>query len=181
MKKVFSLLAMAAIVLSVGLSSCAKEDTADSLNVDLNRTATIKGKILINEDETKTEPTWSAPREVVISATVPYTSLNGNAAGGTYVIPSSNISYTASTGEFTITAPVGVSGSVVSVKLSQFTGSVRVADPANAGSSKTINVIWDSQEKDSNSAKPGETVYLDQWELSTDAYYTEVKNAGDKI
>lgn len=170
MKKVFSFFALAAIVLSVGLNSCSKDDPADALNVDTERTATLKGKVLINANET--DPRWSAPATVTITATVPYNSLNSKATGN-YVVPKENITYTAATGEFTIIAPVGVTGSTISVTLDQFPGTV-------TQSAGTINVIWNKSEG-SEKVTPGSVGYLPEWTKSGSGAYKVVSSVNDKI
>lgn len=170
------LLSILAVVMVLGLTSCGKEDTATDLNVDLNRVATVQGKILINTDETISPARWSAPTSVKLIATVPYSSLNSGASG-TYVIPQENINY-GSDGTFTITAPVGVEGTAVTVKFEDFKGEVRVADGTG---SKSIKVIWKSQTTVSSRLFPDETGNLSNWELNGAGYYQKDVNSGDDI
>lgn len=182
MKKVFSFFALVAVVLSVGLTSCGKEDVAEPLNVDLNRTATVKGKILVNADETKdaVDQKWSAPSNVTLTATVPYRSLNGSATG-TYVVASDKIQYSSSTGEFSITVPVGINATTVTVKLAQFAGEVKKFVGVTTDT-KTYSVIWSSSTDDID-VTPGTTGYLAPWmkNASGGTDYTVVTNADDKI
>jgi hypothetical protein len=183
MKKVFSFFALAAVALSVGLTSCGKEDVAEPLNVDLNRTATVKGKILVNTDETKAaaDQKWSAPGGVTLTATVPYSSLNGSAKTGDYVVAAEKIQYSSSTGEYTITVPVGVNATTVTVKLAQFTGEVKRNVPGTTDT-KTYSVIW-SGSTGSVSVTPGTTGYIAEWKKNGQGTtgYTVVTNADDKI
>lgn len=174
-KQLFSILAVTT-ALVLGLTSCAKEDTASNLEVDLSRTATIQGKILVNTDETAVNPRWSAPSTVSLIATVPYSSLNAQASG-TYVIPKENISYESSTGIFTIKAPVSVQGTVVTVKFEDFKGEVRQPDGTGT---KTVKVIWKSQTRASVTVYPGETYNLTYWQLNGFGYIKDT-NSGDDI
>lgn len=166
-------------MLAVGLlfSSCAKEDPAIPLNVNMDQTATIHGKILVNKNEAATTQTWSAPDDFNVIATVPYSSLNSSAIGD-YVIPSENISYNKSAGEFTIKAPVGIEGSNVTVKFSDFKGSVR----ANKGGKELIySVIWKGKSANTGKIYPNETFYLPTWKLNGSAHYTIEASVNEDI
>ena len=138
MKKLFSFCAVTITVLSLGLSSCTKEDPAKPLEVDWNRTGTVEGTILYVNDETTTPKKYAAPSSLEISATIPYSDLNSGASG-TYSIPKSNITYTGSTGKFSVKVPVGVNGADVTIRVSSFTGTRREDD---GGTSVTVNGIW---------------------------------------
>ena len=174
-KQLFSILAMA--VLALGLTSCAKDDPATVVEIDHTRTATVQGKILVNTDETITPARWSAPSSVNFIATLPYSSLHSGASG-TYVIPQENISYNSSTGEFTITAPVGYNGSAVTVKFEDFKGEVR----KNVGGNQTnVKVIWKTKTASAVTVHPGETNNLTYWKLNGSTDYTVDTNAGDDI
>ncbi len=166
MKKVFNFFAMAAVVLSLGLSGCAKEDPAEPLDVDLNRTAVLKGTILINADiaKTRADQKLSAPSitKDAFIVTLSYSDLNSGATG-TYILPKDKIEYK-STGEFTITAPVGVGETTITVKVSDFTGTLK---KTVSGTDKTIDVIWKGSDYAKGSLKvvPGQTSYFDTWTL----------------
>ncbi|RYZ46124.1 MAG: hypothetical protein EOP49_23900 [Sphingobacteriales bacterium] len=110
------------------MASCSKEDPAMPLEINAEQTATINGKILINKDENTATPKWAAPANVQIIATVPYSELNSSASG-TYAIKT--VSYNATTGEFSIVAPVSANGSVITVKFADFKGEVVVPAVVN--------------------------------------------------
>lgn len=164
-------------LLATGLfiSSCSTEDPATPLNVNMNQTATVCGKILINRNETVSPQIWSAPENISIMATVPYSSLNSSATG-TYVIPLSNITYKPS-GEFEIKAPVGIEGSTITVKFFDFKGTVKT----NKKGEGTYPVIWKGQTQTSTKLYPGETYYLTTWKLSGSNYYEFEINVDDEI
>lgn len=170
---------MAAIVLSLGLSGCAKEDPANALDVDMNRTATINGTILVNADITKApaDQKYSAPAITNESfiVTVPYSALNSGAAG-TYVLPKDKITY--SSGKYVITVPVGVSNTQVTIKISDFTGSLK---KTVSGADKTVDVIWKASAKQaSKTVVAGETAYMSDILLdgNSTSDYQDVKTDG---
>jgi hypothetical protein len=176
MKKIF-LSALTILSLTFGLISCSsEEDPAQSLYVNFGVTATITGKILINEDETSAHPSWKAPASVSFIATVPYSDLN-NRATGTYVIPKENISYDSGTGVFEVKSPVSAEGSVITVKFLDFKGTVR---KYISGTSQSVKVIWNSQSKSSVKVFPGETYNLSSWLFDGTGYVKDV-SAGDDI
>jgi hypothetical protein len=178
-KKFLSILTVLAFTL--GLVSCSSsEDPAEPLYVNLERTATITGKILVNEDETSLSSVWKAPNGVTAAsfiATIPYSDLNSGATG-TYIIPQENITYESNTGIFKIKAPVSVRGSVVTVKFQDFNGNVRML--VN-GSGRTVPVIWQSKTLTSDKVFPRETYNLPYWKLNGSYFYIIDTKAGDDI
>ncbi len=104
-----------ATVVACGLSftSCSSDDPASPLEVDLNKTATISGTILVNAnvaEEDAEDIKWSAPASITITASVDYSELNTQATSGSYRV---NGTYSSSTGKFEIRVPVGANGSIV--------------------------------------------------------------------
>ncbi len=180
MKKVsiFALIALGS--LSIGVTSCSKEDPAKALEINKEQTATIHGKILINKNESDSIPKWSSAENVQIIASVPYAELN-SAASGTYLIK--DVTYNAATGEFTIVAPVSANGSAINVKFADFKGQVVVPTIVDdtVQTSKTINVIWKGQSTTTEQLLPGEAYNLPNWQLNGSAYYTEDPSVGDGI
>lgn len=179
MKKVsiFALIALGG--LSIGMTSCSKEDPATPLEINAAQTATVKGKILINTDENTATPKWAAPGNVQIIATVPYADLNSSATG-TYMIK--DVNFNAMTGEFSIVAPVSANGSVITVKFADFKGQVVVPAVVNGNpTTETINVIWNSKTATSNILVPGEVYNLPTWELNGAGDYTIDNSVGDDI
>jgi len=188
MKKVSIFLAVAFVATALGFTGCASEDPAKPLEVDWNRTAVLKGTILINADISKVraDQKLSAPpttfdKEAFI-VSIPYSSLNSGASG-TYILPKEKIVYR--NGEFTITVPVGVSGSTVTVKIDDFAGTLKKTIGTD---DKTVDVIWKPSavvgtSGSSKTLSPGQTAYFDNWILdayytTTPPYYTEVKADG---
>ncbi len=179
MKKVsiFALIALGG--LSLGMSSCSKEDPAMPLEINAAQTATINGKILINTDEDTVAPKWAAPGNVQVIATVPYAELNSSASG-TYTIK--DVTFNAATGEFSIVAPVSANGSAITVKFADFKGQVIVPAVVDGeATTKTINVIWNSKTAVSNTLVPGEVYNLPTWELNGAGDYTIDSSVGDDI
>jgi hypothetical protein len=185
MKSVSSLFVMAVVALSLGVSGCAKEDPAKPLEVDWNRTGTVKGTILINPDITKAadEQKYSAPAitssNFVVS--IPYADLNAG-AGGTYIIKD-KLTYNSSTGEFTVTVPVGVGGARVTIKMSDFEGTLK---KEVGGTDKTVDVIWKASTKSvtNKEVAPGAVVYLDNWILdpaASSACCEDIKKDGSFV
>jgi hypothetical protein len=170
MKKV-SFLAVTAIAVMMGFSSCSNDDPAQPLNVDWNQTATVHGKLLIQNDFFDASPKWATASDVKFVATVAYDEL-ASGATGTYTVPSDKITYDGRTGEVTVVFPVSRLGTQLSLKLLDFTGSVKIAD------GKTIDVIWQGTTKYSAKLYPGDVDYLEDWQLR---YYTQVVKEGDAI
>jgi len=174
MKKVFSFFALTAIGLSLGVSSCSNEDPAKPLDINLKRTATIKGALLYVSDETEAAPgVWSAPNvnEDDFYVTVNYSELTGNNnAKGVYVLPKDKIKYAKKDGTFTITVPVGISDTWVNVKINSFEGEVKI------GSNDYFSAIWDSKVGVACVA-PSEVTYLQFfWHWGE---YTLIEKVGD--
>ena len=171
MKSVSKFYAMAAVALSLGLSNCAKEDPAKPLEIDQTRTATIKGVVLINADITKApaDQKYSAApiKATDFVVTIPYDAFNSGASG-TYFLPKDKINYNASTGEFTITVPVGGNGTTdVSIVISDFLGTLK---KNVSGTDKTVDVIWLASKnihKRAPSVSPGQVVYVDDIKLTS--------------
>ena len=188
MKKVVNLFVAAAMGLPLVFSSCAKEDPAKPLEVNWNRTAVLKGTLLINADITKdrADQKLSAPSITrdAFFVSIPYSSLNSEAEGD-YILPKDKIEYKTN-GEFTITAPVGVSATKVTVRVSDFSGTLK---KTISGTDKTIDVIWKPSkivgvDGSSLSLSPGGTAYFPNWILDafiSEDYYTEVKSDGSPI
>jgi len=177
MKKVSILSAIVLSSLVIGVTSCKKEDPAKALKVNLEQTATVNGKILINANESDSLPKWSAPQNVQILASVPYNQLNSNAYGN-YTINSVN--YNPATGEFTVVAPVGVNGSSIDIKIVDFKGTVITpvwVDTAYVN--KTINVLWNGTSGNTPYLVPGEVYTLPTFELDGD--YSVLPSVGDEI
>ena len=120
MKKVFSFFAATAVMLSVGLSSCAEEDPAKPLEVDWDKVATVKGTIFYVPDANDNK--LKASSNIKIRATIPYNSIfPGMGFSGNYVIPEGKIDYSSSTGEYSFPVPVEATGNVT-ITVEDFTG-----------------------------------------------------------
>lgn len=179
MKKVsiFALIALGS--LSIGVTSCSKEDPAKALEINKEQTATIHGKILINKNESDSLPKWSSAENVQVIASVPYAELNSDATG-TYLIK--DVTYNAATGEFTIVAPVSANGSSINVKFADFKGQVVVPTTIDTvQTTKTINVIWKGQSTSTIQLLPGEVYNLPNWQMDGSTYYAEDPRVGDGI
>ena len=182
MKRVCSIFAAAMFCLSFGVNSCTNEDPANPLEINLSRTATISGVLLLNRDLTvdADDRKWSAPDVTtdIFYVTVPYEELTGNSeAEGDYVVPKSNFKLNSS-GEFEITVPVGAKATEVTVKINSFEGTVKKKVGAD---DKTVKVIWESREI-IKKLTPGESYYKEElWNgAGTPLPYTEVTKSGDK-
>ena len=167
---VFKFFAPAMLALALILGGCAKEDPAKPLEVDWNRTAVVTGWFSVNADITKDrdQQKFSAPSVDNMSVgdlfvvTLPYSSLNSGASG-TYVLPKNKIVYN-DYGQFTITVPVGVSGSDITVKMLDFEGALKKEVD---GSAKTLTVIWKASTKSGTASNlmPGAIHYFPAWTL----------------
>ena len=169
MKRVFLFFVTAVITLSLGLTGCVKEDPAKALEVDLNRTATIDGRVLVFELED--EGIWSVAKSVPMSARVRYTDLNEFAASGTYYTVDFQ---TDAFGEFKVDVPVGANGSTrVEIRLHQFKS--KVTPPVG----DDINVIWGVENK-TEWIRPGETRFI-RWEITraTNGWTQDTKKDDD--
>ena len=125
MKRVFSFFAATTFLLSIGLSSCVKEDPAKPMEINWNKTGVVTGKLLYVNDMSVANPEYKAPpqKDIEILATIPYNAIVSGVTG-TYVIPKEKISY--QSGEFTIETPVGDAGGTVTIRVSSFYGSKKV-------------------------------------------------------
>jgi hypothetical protein len=190
MKKVSILALIALGGLTATVTSCKKEDPAKALEVNLENTATIKGKILLVADEHDTAAKFTTPSNLSILANVNYADLSDYANGG--ILTVENVSYNAATGEFTIVAPVSTSYTTpVSVKFDNFKGKVTQSVPQYDSlgvvigyEPKTVNVTWSLDNKlnnpnvyyvNINEVTDLGTIILDNND------YTVDYNAGDKI
>lgn len=174
MKKLFNV-AIVALALSFGLSSCGNEDPASPLTVNTSRTATIEGVVLVNANETATPAKYSAPENAVtVEALIPYSSLiPGGGATGNYRVTGT----TNADGTYSLSVPVGANPTTVTVKVLGFKGSVR---KTVSGTDKTINVYWKSQTKSAAGLSQGD-LSLQNFTLNGSAYYEEVKSDGSEI
>ena len=126
MKKVINFFAMAVVVLSLGLTGCGKEDTAEPLNVDANKVATVKGIAHARLDQvtTSTSPQY-APSGTKVFLKVKYDALSSLAETGDYLM----VTTVGSDGAFTFEkVPVANGGSTATISGDQFTASVKIAD-----------------------------------------------------
>jgi len=174
MKKFLYFFCATAMVLSLGLSSCVKEDPARPLEVDLSKTATVQGRILFNTDLTLTEPVLTAPSaaNVTITARINYSSIV-NGGSGVHIIQ--NITYNASTGDFTIQVPVSEWGGTVTISINDFTGTQRQQDFSVTPTSTIVrNGRW-SGTISSPFVAAGETVILPTTVLG----FTRLDGVGD--
>ena len=124
MKKVISFFAATTFMLSIGLSSCVKEDPAKPIEIDWTKTGTVTGKLLYVNDPDAANPVYKAPsgNDIEIYATILYSAIApGMGLSGSYVIPKEKISY--KSGDYSIETPVGNTGGVVTVRVSSFFGS----------------------------------------------------------
>ena len=135
MKKVFCFFAAAAIGLPLMLSSCAKEDPAKPLEVNLSKTGTFKTTILAVTNTTVTPQTYAAApitKENIV-ATVLLRQLNpglGASNTSTYLVPNSDIDYNASTGVLEIKVPTVDAGVTLTVSIISASGRRMQGSPA---------------------------------------------------
>ena len=172
MKKVNLIFASAAFALSVGLSGCAKEDPAKPLEINLNKTATIKGTVLYVENHSVTEPTYKAApiSGSDIKIKIPYSDLNSLYMGyDYYIVESKNIS--CSNGEFTATIPATDSGVEFEIEFGDFEGKY------NTGS-KELNVLWMCNSTASGTVSTNETINVGPTEYNL---YVILVKPGDKL
>ncbi len=165
MKKA-SILALVALGgLAASVSSCKKEDPAKALEVNLSQTATVNGKILVNADESDSIPKWSAPTNLSVIATVPFNQLNPASAHGVYNV--TNVNYDATSGEFTVVAPVGANGTDINIAINDFAGQVRIPKMVDTVmTSEVINVLWNGTTLHASNVLPGESRTLPTIELN---------------
>ncbi|MDR1667206.1 MAG: hypothetical protein LBS03_05900 [Bacteroidales bacterium] len=175
MKKV-SFYAVTAIAVVMGFSSCSNDDPAEPLNVNWNQTATVHGKVLIQDNfEPSGTPKWTTSSAVKFVATVPYSQL-APGASGTYTVPSDKITYNATSGEVTVEVPVSKNNiTALTLKVLAFEGEVTDYNGDD------IDVIWGSKTKTTNALSPGEVAYLETFKYQSSSDYTEVVKKGDEI
>jgi len=171
MKRVFIFCATAFFTLSLGLSGCVQEDPAKPLEVDWNRTATIKGTFLIADEVSNTtyttpySPDFSNFSEAFL-VKIPYRYLNSNLTGE-YMLPKENIGYSVYDGTFTIKVPVGIKGAKIFVKVSDFEG---ILYDDTFGVEEDKAVIWKASDYTgvwTDKILPGEIYYLEPWVLNS--------------
>lgn len=136
-KHLFTVMALAA-TLTLGLTSCTKEDPASPLVIDMQKTATVEGTLLVNPDITKApaDQKYDALKDVQIVAYVKYSTLNPNASTGSYTVKAT---YTSSTGKFSVVVPATEDGVTVTFAVSDVAGEQKqVVGPDNV----TIVGTW---------------------------------------
>ena len=148
MKKVVKFFAAAAIGLPLVFNSCASEDPAKPVELDLSQTGTFKVTILAVTDRSVTDQTFvPAPIKAEhIVAYVPYYDLSPIVNDGNYFIPKQDIKYDETTGVLEITVPT-VYNKMVSlyVDILEASGECKVEVD---GKSKTVKgkwYIWEGQ------------------------------------
>lgn len=120
MKKVFSFFVLAAVVL---LTSCGKEDTAEALNVDASKVATVKGIAHAQIDQTNTGTEY-VPAGTKIFLKVNYSNLSSFANAGVYSMETT----VGANGSFSFeNVPVSNMGSSAVISGDQFTTSVKLS------------------------------------------------------
>ena len=147
-KQLFSILAMA--VLALGLTSCSKDDPAQPVTVDETATATIIGYVSYVPDLSTGKTAYPAGSDVTVTATVPYSSLNGGIATGNLEIAAS---YNATTGQYKIDVPATLATTaLVTINVSAFTG-----DRINGSSVREIGVWTPTPATTTVSVNKGQT------------------------
>jgi hypothetical protein len=163
-RKIFSVMALAAVLMS---ASCAKEDPAKPVDYSApEKQATIQGKLLVNTDQTLTEPKYSAISGITIIATVSYSELNPGSGSGAF----STSATTNSNGEFTLKVPSTPSGVTVSFAVNDVEGSRKVSE---GNGTKTEDGKW-SFSISSQSVKSGQSKILS----STIGTFTQIDKVG---
>jgi len=120
---------MTIVCLSFGLKGCVQEDPAKPLEIDLDRVATLTGKMLIQFGNSTQAPHIMSNTDFIVS--VPNSSFKYNATGH-YVLPKDKIIYVKENGEFTIFVPVGYGATSVIIDFSDFSEAIN----------GTAEVIW---------------------------------------
>ena len=121
-KQLFSILAVAATLI-LGFSSCSKDDPATPINLDKTTTAYVKGYLSYQPDLTASVlNAYPSSSDVVLSATVEYSSLSGLASAGSFEVPTA---YDQSTGMYTIEVPASTNATGVKIIFSGFSGTQR--------------------------------------------------------
>ena len=178
MKRIFSFFSVTAIILSSSLNSCT-HDTAKPLEVDWNRTATVKGVVLVNSDVSviTSEQMYTAAD---ISANnfrveIDYADLV-TGASGTFFLPKNKITYDNTDGTFSMVVPVGTNGSLIEIYVTEFPGKLRKMAELEA---KTYDVVWRAPSMDVF-VMPGETNHNNNFLLDGNnrLHYSEVTQDG---
>ncbi|MDR1341649.1 MAG: hypothetical protein LBK18_00150 [Prevotellaceae bacterium] len=177
------MLALGAIMVS---ASCAKEDPAkaldDSAYTAEGKSATIEGKLLVNNDISILAPLqqkYAAIQGVTVIATISYSSLNPSSGGsGSY----STSTTTSSSGEFTLKVPATANGVSVTLTVNHTQGKQkRIIDytSANVPITSEINGKWSFSINDYSllSVKSGQTIILE----SAIGNFTPIESAGDPV
>jgi hypothetical protein len=179
MKK--NLLILAAAFGCVALTACNNDDPAEALTYDAYQTATIQGKVLVNSDETLTDPKWSAPTNLTVVAEVSNASITGQyQATGDYRVEAV---CNTSTGEYSVEIPVSNTGSQVRITVKDFPGTVKVRtydSVQDAYINVTRNVVWRSRQINA-SVKPGDVSINNNLLFNGSSNYTVVPDAGSEI
>ncbi|MDR0712043.1 MAG: hypothetical protein LBF67_06850 [Prevotellaceae bacterium] len=164
-------MALVAVLMS---ASCAKEDPAKPIDYSApEKQATIKGKLLINDNTTLTTPKYSAISGVTIIASISYSSLSGDDAQGSF----STTATTDSKGDFTLTVPATSSGVTVNLVANDIQGSLTTTSTSGSGSGTEIQQGKWSFDLSSPSVLSGQTVILS----SVVGTFTQIKSAGDEV
>ena len=187
MKSACNLIMMAVFVLSLGLSGCVEEDPAKPLEVDWSRTATLKGKILINEDISTGKPQrWTSPNitNQYFVVTMDYSELITTATG-VYFLPNEKIDYNRNTGVFIITVPVGIYPMDISVHMTNFDGQLIKDRVGVSDETETFNIIWQASKLNGKAegVRVGDNFSFGTWTLDGNnaSDYAEYKNVNDKV
>ena len=123
MKKVSNFFAVAVVVLSLGLTSCGKEDTAEPLKVDANKVATVNGIAHATLDQTSTSRQY-APSGTKVFLKVEYKALSSLAKDGVVLMETT----VGSNGSFSFeNVPTANGGSKATITGDQFTASVKTS------------------------------------------------------
>ena len=111
MKKVFSFFALAAIMLSTGLTGCSEEDPAKPLVVNTKNTASITGIAHATLDATDSEIQY-APSGTKIYLKTKYSNLlSGGSTTADYVVETT----VGNNGNFSVNVPVSDNGTTYSI------------------------------------------------------------------
>jgi hypothetical protein len=148
-KRFLHIVAFFALAAGLSLTSCSKEDPAESIpnepaSVSMEKTATITGYVVTIDDISVTTPVYSAPSAANFKmyVSIPYTDLMGsNYQGLVTEWTTTDVAYDASTGKYTVTVPVGFSGSNVTLTLASYAGTQKELDGT---ATVTANGIWEA-------------------------------------
>ena len=119
MKKI--LLSMTAVCTLLCFSACSNKDVATPLKLNTTTTATIKGYVTYQPDNTVVDRAKPSASNVSITATVANSSLSSYATNGKLTL---RTSYDASSGMYTIEVPAPSNGAAIAVttSVSSFSG-----------------------------------------------------------